>query len=175
MGKYEDLRLGEDALPTMTGRAWRIADQVPPWVSEEQILLPPHELGRMLLARLVPQLASRVAPGDFLIAGRSFGSDVRHRAVPVALRALPLGAVVAQSFGIGFLRHALRCGLPALVVEEAPAIQPADRLRVDVEAHVIANLSSGDRYVIRNIDDADLLLLRATSGRRRPDKRAEGW
>jgi hypothetical protein len=49
------------------------------------------------------------------------------------------------------------------VVEETGAIKQGDRLRVDIEAHVVANKSSGDRYVIRNIDDAALALLRDVS------------
>jgi len=47
------------------------------------------------------------------------------------------------------------------VVEETAAIKTGDRLRVDSEAHVVANLSSGDRYVIRNLDDEAIAILRA--------------
>ncbi len=32
---------------------------------------------------------------------------------------------------------------------------------MDIEAHIVANLSSGDRYVIRNLDDEALAVLRA--------------
>ncbi len=46
------------------------------------------------------------------------------------------------------------------MVEETGAIRGGDRLRVDIEAHIVANLSSGDRYVIRNIDDEALAMLR---------------
>ncbi len=47
------------------------------------------------------------------------------------------------------------------MVEETAAIKTGDRLRVDVEAHVVANLSSGDRYVVRNLDDEAIAVLRA--------------
>lgn len=176
MGKYEDLRLGEDALPTLTGRAWCVGDAVGQrdLIDEDRLRLPPHELARRILLRIAPQLAAPPQPGDFLVAGLSFGGDVATRTVPVALRALPLGAVIARSFGATFLQNALRCGLPALVVEETGAIQPGDRLRVDIEAHVIANLSSGDRYVIRNIDDHALAQLRASGRARRPGASPEG-
>jgi hypothetical protein len=51
--------------------------------------------------------------------------------------------------------------LPPLQVEEAAAIKTGDRLRVDIEGHKVVNLSSGDRYVIRNVYGESLDVLRA--------------
>ena len=102
-----------------------------------------------------------LSPGDFIVAGLDFAGDATHRTVPAALKALGVAALIARSFGHFFLRNAINVGLPALVVEETAAIKTGDRLRVDVEAHVVANLSSGDRYVVRNLDDEAIAILRA--------------
>ena len=166
VAKYEDLRGDEDSLLAITGRAWVFGDRV----SRRQLLADGHldqhpsVAKEFALAALDPQFARRVAAGDFLIAGLEFAADASERSVPAALKALGIAAVIARSFGDAFARHATHIGLAALVVEETGAIRSGDRLRVDIEAHIVANLSSGDRYVIRNIDDAALAMLRARRG-----------
>ncbi len=154
---------GEYSLPVSSGRAWVFGDHV----SQQQLLADEH-LGQtplaasaFVMATLDPQFAGKVASGDFLVAGLEFAADATHRVVPAALKALGIAAVIARSFGRFFVRQAINAGLPALVVEETGAIKAGDRLRVDVEAHIVANLSSGDRYVVRNLDDDALAVLRA--------------
>lgn len=162
MAKYEDLRGDADSLQVISGRAWVFGDRV----SAGQILAaeyaeqPVATAGRHALAALDSRFANSVAPGDCIVAGIDFAFDATHRSVPAALKALGLGAVIARSFGPFFLRNAIHLGLPALIVEETAAVRGGDHLRVDIEAHVVANLSSGDRYVIRNIDDDALAVLR---------------
>jgi 3-isopropylmalate/(R)-2-methylmalate dehydratase small subunit len=163
VGKYEDLRGDEHTLIATTGSAWVFGDHI----SQQHILANAHLASPPELARAFVMggadaaFARRVAAGDVIVAGLDFGHDATHRAVPVAIKARGIAAVVARSFGRFFLRNAINSGLPALVVEETAAVRAGDRLRVDVEAHIIANLSSGDRYVIRNLDDEALAILRA--------------
>ncbi|HXQ24311.1 MAG TPA: hypothetical protein VN812_21695 [Candidatus Acidoferrales bacterium] len=162
MGKYEDLIAGEDGLPALTGRAWVFGDRV----SRQQLLADAHlrddavAAAAHVFAAVDPDFARTVQPGDFIVAGLDFAADVTQRIVPAALKRLGVAAVIARSFGPFFLRHAVNAGLAAVVVEETGAIRPGDRLRVDVEAHIVANLSSGDRYVIRNLDDDAIAMLR---------------
>jgi len=163
MAKYEDLRSDEDSLLATTGRAWVFGDHV----SRQQVLADeyldqtPAAAGAHAMTALDPHFASRVAPGDCIVAGLEFAADATQRTVPAALKSLGLAAVIARSFGHFFARNAIHVGLPVLVVEETAAIKTGDRLRVDVEAHIVANLSSGDRYVVRNVDDQALIILRA--------------
>ncbi len=163
MAKYQDLIADDDGLLATTGRAWTFGDHV----TSEQVLRAeylahsPEEAAQFALAQLHPDFATQVAAGDFVVAGLEFAADASHRAIPAVLKALGVGAVIARSFGHFFLRNAINVGLPALMVEETAAIKMGDRLRVDVEAHVVANLSSGDRYVVRNLDDDAIAILRA--------------
>jgi 3-isopropylmalate dehydratase small subunit len=165
VAKYEDLRGDENSLLAVTGRAWVFGDHI----TCQQVLAAEHLEKAPAVSRafameaLDAQFARSVGAGDCVVAGIDFAADVTHHNVPAVLKLLGVGAVIARSFGHFFLRHAIRIGLPALVVEETAAILNGDRLRVDVEAHIVANLSSGDRYVIRNIDDDAMAMLRRSS------------
>jgi 3-isopropylmalate dehydratase small subunit len=130
-------------------------------LADDQLAAPAQAASLHILEALDPGFAQAVSPGDFIVAGLGFAGDATRRAVPAALKALGIAAAIARSFGDLFVRQALNLGLPALVVEETAAIKTGDHLRVDVEAHIVANLSSGDRYVIRNLTDEAIALLRA--------------
>ena len=149
-----------DELPYLVGRAWRLGDGI----SAEQILAPEHHdvglaAGSFALRGISP--APQLAPGDFLVAGHDFGAGAATRSTARALRLAGVAAVIARSFGAIFFRCAVHVGLPALQVEETEAVKSGDRLRVDVEGHKVVNLSSGDRYVIRNVYGEALDVLRA--------------
>jgi len=162
VAKYEDLRGDENSLLAMTGRAWVFGDGIGcrQMLAPEHLDEPPAVASDFVMAGVDVQFSRNVVAGDFIVAGLDFAADVSHRNVPAALLALGIGAVIARSFGPFFLRHGISMGLPALVVEETAAIRSGDHLRVDIEAHIVANLSSGDRYVIRNIDEDTLVHLR---------------
>jgi 3-isopropylmalate/(R)-2-methylmalate dehydratase small subunit len=148
-----------DELPYLHGRAWKFGDRV----SCEQILPARHRahdfgVGRFAMSGLDPEFSSQARPGDFLAAGVEFGRGEGIGAAVRALRRFGIGAVICRSFAGDFAATDL--GLPALQVEETAAIKTGDRLRVDVEGHKVVNLSSGDRYVIRNLHGEALETLR---------------
>lgn len=148
-----------DELPYLVGRAWTLGD----WIGADDILAPEHAgtalAAAFVLQRVMPGRSLR--PGDFIVAGLEFGHGAASRSAARGLRMIGAGAVIARSFGEAFVHSALQVGLPPLQVEETAAIKSGDRLRVDVEGHKVVNLSSGDRYVIRNIYGDALDVLRA--------------
>ena len=155
-----DSALDLDELPYLVGRAWPLGD-----AAGSEDLLRPRSTHPMWVG---PALGSPFDTGlpplqrsDFVVAGLEFGSGDAAAATARVLRELGVGAVIARSFGAVFLRSALHLGLPPLQVEETEAIKMHDRLRVDIEGHKVVNLSSGDRYVIRNVYGEALDLLRA--------------
>jgi 3-isopropylmalate dehydratase small subunit len=131
--------------PALSGTAWT---------------LPPDGAGGLQLQALPGGFAA----GDFVVGGLGCGAG-SHAGAAGDLRAAGVAALIARSFDPAFLAAALACGLPALAVEEAPAIKSGDRLRVDVETNRVVNLSSGDRYVIRNLTDAAVEQLRRSMPR----------
>jgi 3-isopropylmalate/(R)-2-methylmalate dehydratase small subunit len=160
-------RAGEPRLPVLTGRAWAFADRLrsedvlPPRFAE----LPAVEAARRLFADLDPTLAARLGRGDVLVAGQEAGEGAVAPAAARALAAAGIAAVVAGSFAPGFAEAVLAAGLPPLEVDAPAIFHTGQRLRINLEAGVIANLSSGDRLPVRNLSEELVEALRARIGR----------
>ncbi len=151
--------------PILRGRAWALGLGV-----SAELLVPRErwgvaDPGRYLLAAIDPTFPSRLGMEDVLVGGDGFGLGAEDDTPVRAILGCGLSAVIASGFDPAFERTALAHGLPALVVNEALAIHTGARLRVDLEAERVVNLSSGDRFPIRNLDDAALELYRAALGK----------
>ncbi|MGH7894905.1 MAG: hypothetical protein ACREQL_09560 [Candidatus Binatia bacterium] len=123
--------------------------------------LPAPEAARALFADLDAGLGARLEPGTVLVAGQRLGHG--EGGVPAARALVGAGfvAVVAWSFADGFDEHCLAAGFPALQVDAPFVFHTGQRLRLNIEAGTIANLSSGDRQPIRNATEPMLERLRA--------------
>jgi 3-isopropylmalate/(R)-2-methylmalate dehydratase small subunit len=103
--------------------------------------LPLAESALHSLETLDPAFARSVAPGDLLVAGRNFGCG-SSRPAHASLKALGLGAIVAESFGRIFFRN---CISDSLLVAPCPGILEfactGDRLELDVEGGLVKNLT----------------------------------
>jgi 3-isopropylmalate dehydratase small subunit len=154
-------------LPVLTGRAWAFADNL----AAADILparcaaLTPKEAAGQLFADLDPDLASRLQAGDVLVAGQHLGAGHEGQAAARALAAAGIVAAVAGSFAPGFAEALLAAGLYALEVDAPAVFHTGARMRLNLEAGTIANLSSGDRQPIRNLTEEFLDRLRARFGR----------
>jgi len=146
--------------PILTGRAWAFG----PGVTADLILPPARPPGaasrELLMTPIDPAFPGRVEAGDIVVGGGDFAAGTGDDAGVRALLDCGVAAVVASSFDPSFARHALDRGLPAVEVNEALAIHTGARLRVDIEGARVVNMSSGDRYPIRNVDDAFLARFR---------------
>lgn len=146
--------------PILTGRAWAFG----PGVTADLILPPerPPEMEprALLMTPVDPDFPARVESGDLLVGGGDFAEGTRDDAGVRAMLGCGIVAVVASSFDPAFARHALERGLPAVEINESLAIHTGARLRVDLEGARVVNMSSGDRYPIRNVDDAFLARFR---------------
>jgi 3-isopropylmalate dehydratase small subunit len=146
-----------DEMPPLVGKAWLVGDRV----SAAQII-------RVVQAATVRSRRGgrdasplTFARGDFVVAGVDVGAGEGSAPEVELLRSAGVAALIGRSFSPLFYRAVIEAGVPALVIEETGAVKLGDRLRVDVEEHKIANLSSGDRYIIRNLYDDGLDILRA--------------
>jgi len=146
--------------PILTGRAWAFGLGV-----TADLILPPgtaRDAGALLMTPIDPDFPARLEPGDILVGGGDFARGTRDDAGVRAMLERGVAAVVASSFDASFARHALERGLPAIEVNESLAIHTGAQLRVDIEGSRVVNMSSGDRYPIRNVDDALLARFRPT-------------
>jgi 3-isopropylmalate/(R)-2-methylmalate dehydratase small subunit len=128
------------------GRVWTLGRDV----DTDQIIsgkyltiIDPNELKKHVFEIALPEFAAHAQAGDILVAGENFGSGSSREHAPQAMRAVGVGAVVADSFARIFFRNAINLGIPAV---EAPGVRAifsqGDRARVDLEHGTVENLTT---------------------------------
>ena len=128
------------------GRCWKFGDNIP-----TDLITPTHvmfktarEMASFVLETVNPDFPKRVQPGDILVAGRNFGCSSGRALAAKALQATGIGAVVAELFARTFYRNGHEIGLPLLEAQGIrDLVHDGDRLRVDIRAGTVENLSSG--------------------------------
>lgn len=157
-----------EGLPTLEGRAISFGFSL----DAQQVLGVAHAQLSAATARpylfreIDPGLADRLTTDDVVVAEEITGTIEGVDAAVAALAMTGVAAFVARRFPPAFQRAAHTHGIPILVVDTPSFIHTDDRVRLDLDAAKIVNLSSGDRAVIRNLDDDERAWLRAMFGRR---------
>jgi len=62
-----------------------------------------------------PEFTCKVKKGDFIVAGTNFGCGSSREHAAITLKAVGVGAIIAESFARIFYRNAINLGLPVLV------------------------------------------------------------
>ena len=107
----------------------------------------PAELARHCLEDLDSSFASKVRPGDIVVAEENFGCGSSREHAPVAIKASGVGCVVAKSFARIFYRNAINIGLPILECPEAvDAISAGDVVSVDTRTGAIRDETTGRAF-----------------------------
>ena len=148
-----------------TGRAWVFGDDVNTDVLAPGAYIkgPLEELAKHCLESIDPGFAPGVGPGDVVVGGENFGMGSSREQAAIALNMLGVSAVLAKSFARIFYRNALNLGLPALVCAEAGGIEAGHELRVEAEAGLVENLTTGERLACEPIP-AHLMAMIADGG-----------
>lgn len=107
-----------------------------------------QELGRHCMETINPDFASKVAPGDIIVAGNNFGCGSSREHAPLAIKGCGIAAVLANSFAAIFFRNAINIGLPFLELkqQDTDSIKDGDILEIDLKEGKIMNLSSNQVY-----------------------------
>lgn len=105
----------------MGSRIWKFGDDVDTdqIVASQYLLVP--DIGDMLphvFESLRPGFAGEFSPGGLIVAGRNFGCGSSREQAPIALKALGVAAVIANSFARIFFRNAINIGLPLVTIAE---------------------------------------------------------
>ena len=106
------------------------------------------QLSAHVLEDLDPEFRQRMSPGDFVVGGDNFGCGSSREQAPLALLHSGVGAVLARSFARIFYRNAINIGLPVVEVPELE-VSSGDRLRVDLAAGIVLNLTTGATAQVR--------------------------
>ncbi len=134
----------------MSGRVWRFGDNV-----DTDVIIParylnvsePSQLAAHCMEDADPGFASRVQPGDVVVAGRNFGCGSSREHAPIALKAAGVAAVVADSFARIFYRNAINIGLPIFECPEAVReLKEGERVSVDPPSGRITSEDTGRSF-----------------------------
>ncbi|MCC8181872.1 MAG: 3-isopropylmalate dehydratase small subunit [Clostridiales bacterium] len=88
-------------------------------IASQYLLYPTvEEMKSHAFESLDDTFASRVQPGDYVVAAENFGCGSSREQAPAVLKALGVRAVVAKSFARIFFRNAINIGLPVIVCKE---------------------------------------------------------
>ncbi len=129
------------------GRVWRFGsnvdtDQIIP--AEYLVTGDAKELAKHVFEKARPGFASKVRPGDIIVADENFGCGSSREHAPRALIGAGVSCVVAVSFARIFYRNAINIGLP--VVECRVEAKGGDVLEVDFGKGRIFNLTTEKGY-----------------------------
>lgn len=99
------------------------------------------ELAKRAMEDIDPEFASRVNPGDFIIAGEDFGCGSSREHAIWALRGAGVKGVIAKSFARIFYRNAINNGFLAIECEEIDDnLKTGDEIEIDLaEGYFEAN------------------------------------
>ena len=88
-------------------------------IASQYLLFPTiDEMKEHAFESIDPDFASKLKPGDFVVAAENFGCGSSREQAPGVLKALGIQAVIAKSFARIFYRNAINIGLPVIVCKD---------------------------------------------------------
>jgi 3-isopropylmalate dehydratase small subunit len=118
------------------------------------------DLVEHVLEDLDPQFASRVRPGDIIVAGDNFGCGSSREQAPLALQAAGVAVVVSNYFARIFYRNAINVGLPVVEIK-GHRIESGHLLEVDLTEGVVRDLTSRMTYEVTKMPRVMMAILEA--------------
>lgn len=116
------------------------------------------ELATHVMEDLDPDFYNKVAPGDFIVAGKNFGCGSSREQAPLAIINANISAVIGKSFARIFYRNCINTGLP-LIECDTSQIEPGDELEIDLGGGVLKNLTKGIEITITPLPPVMLKIL----------------
>lgn len=139
----------------MGGKAWTFGDHInTESVLDSEFLYTQSgkeedriQAKKHVLERVDPEFAIGVKEGDFVVAGRNFGTGSGRPAGEV-LKAVGISAIICESASYVFYRSTWAVGLPVLI---CPGIQKrvskGDIIEVDIWKGIIENKTTGESFM----------------------------
>lgn len=108
----------------------------------------PGGLAKHCMEDIDPEFATKVKPGDIMVATTNFGCGSSREHAPLAIKACGISCIIAQSFARIFFRNAINIGLPLLECAEAVnETEAGDILEVDLTTGEIKNISKHKTFM----------------------------
>jgi len=116
------------------------------------------ELAKHVLEDADPEFATKMAKGDFVVAGYNFGLGSSREHAPTIIKIAGVSAVLAKSFARIFYRNAINVGLPLLECDTT-SIDEGDELEVDLATGVIRDNTKGTKLTAHPLPKAMINIL----------------
>ena len=101
-----------------------------------------NEMAKHIMEDIRPDFYNEIQPGNFIVGGLNFGCGSSREAAAWVVKKAGIAAVLAKDFARIFFRNAINVGVPVLRLDTS-SIQEGDRLRIDLDAGSIENLTRG--------------------------------
>jgi 3-isopropylmalate/(R)-2-methylmalate dehydratase small subunit len=107
-------------------------------------LTDPTEIGRHAMEGADPAFVEEFEQGDVIIAATNFGCGSSREQAAITLKAVGVGAILAESFGRIFYRNAVNLGIPVLIASGvSETMGKGDILIIDIVSGRITNETTG--------------------------------
>ena len=107
----------------------------------------PAELAAHCMEDLDKDFKQKNKTRKIIVAGRNFGCGSSREHAPIAIKASGVELVIADSFARIFYRNSIDIGLPIIECPAAAAaIRDGDEVDVDLDAGVITDVTTGERF-----------------------------
>lgn len=146
----------------LEGKVWCFGDDINTDLiaPTPYIYMPAKEQARHVFEANRPGWVNEMKAGDFIVAGRNFGMG-SSRPAPMALNALSVGCVLADSINALFFRNCVSFGLLAL---ECPGVsqlfKEGEKAQVSFEDFTVTNPVSGARLKAVPVPESLISLMR---------------
>lgn len=122
-----------------------------------------EDMARHIFEDIDPTLASRIKPGDIVVAGKNFGCGSSREQAPRVMVAAGISAVVAKSFARIFFRNAINVGVPAIAVDGkfVDSTFEADLLEINIAKNTVRNITRNLEAIFKPFPQQLLQILEA--------------
>ncbi|MEN3013067.1 MAG: 3-isopropylmalate dehydratase small subunit [Endomicrobiia bacterium] len=99
------------------------------------------------LEPFVEQTGKKISAENIIVAGKNFGCGSSREHAPLAIKALGIKCVIAESFARIFFRNAINIGLPVVELKDASKFfVDGEEIEVDLSCGTVKKFSSGELY-----------------------------
>jgi len=107
-----------------------------------------NEMAKYLMEDIRPGFFNEIQPGDFIVGGVNFGCGSSRETAPWVIKLAGISAVLDKGFARIFFRNSINIGL-RVVRMDTSFIKEGDRLRVDLDAGRVEDLTQGKTLIIQ--------------------------
>lgn len=123
-------------------------------------LTDPEDVGKHAMEGVDPSFVAEFKAGDIIVASTNFGCGSSREHAVVTLKAVGVGALIADSYGRIFYRNAINLGIPVIVCPNLRQhVSRGDTLSVDIATGKIVNLSTGQEFLAEPFSEYTMSIL----------------